>query len=282
MEITVKEFREKYFSELQDNYHTVIENNMNANRQSINQKLVKQMEGYIHFVTELQKSYPVEIGEIQMSFLYTSVYMGIPQIALTAYDEMGVLGNEITTVKYPAEWMMEGWDEYKNSILNKIKELHAQNYIREEAVNQMMKESIGFMIQCLYAVTKYLFIEFMQVKGYEELLLAEGFRLTVGGYRDWHKVLYQKKENVDLFFMDNNEKLEFCVFKEAVYQRKAFEKLNLSHTYFYDCEFVHSIFKEVDLKDAVFENCRFYYCSFEACDFCGGGISQRCNEKEQL
>ncbi len=269
MEITIAEFKEQYFPLLQEQYHASLQRSITENRDQIITKLYQQAEGFLLFTNRFQKQIPIEIGEVQIALLQTSVHLHKPQIAFCAYDEAGILGREIFNIKYDAMWLFEGWEAYRESIREKVRELHAENYIREAAIQQMMWESMDFTIYCLYGITKYLFQEFFLMKGYDELLSTDHFRLSVGGYRDWSRTLYRKREKIDIFFKEEGEMLQYCRFENAVYNRKKFEKMDMSHTFFVDCEFVHSDFKEVIWRDAIFENCRFYHCKFEKVDFCG-------------
>ena len=78
MEITIKDFKEKYLEELRDGYREVVQNNaMN------NTRLVSQMKGLLKFLAAYQKKTGIKIGEIQISLLQTSVFLGEPQIAFT-------------------------------------------------------------------------------------------------------------------------------------------------------------------------------------------------------
>lgn len=269
MEITIKEFKEQYLPELQEQFHTKIQKNIENNGEVILNRLYKELEGVIAFSSSFQNEIPIEIGEIQISLLQTSVVLGKPQIAFCVYNESGILGEEIYNIKFDAQWMFEPWHEYYEILEKKVSELHAENYIRKAALQQMMMESMDFIIYCLYAITKYHFIEFFKMNKYEELYLADQFRLSVGGYRDWSKTLYRKCPPVDIFFGNEKKDFKYAIFNEAVYNQKKFEELDLAKTFFYDCEFVHSHFSNAVLRDAIFENCRFYHCEFEKTDFCG-------------
>lgn len=269
MEITIKEFKEQYFPELQDQFHAKIQKSIEDNGEEIIARLRSELEGVVAFSISFQKEIPIEIGEIQISLLRTSIALNRPQIAFCVYNGDGLLGEEIFNVKFDGQWLLGPWQEYYKTLQNKVEELHAQNYIRKAAVEQMMQESIDFIIYCLYATTKYYFIEFFRMNRYDELILSDNFRLSVGGYRDWSRSLYRRTPQIDIFFGNDNKKFRYAIFKESVYNQKKFEKLDLEKTYFYDCEFVHSQFPETILRDAIFENCRFYHCEFSKTDFCG-------------
>lgn len=268
MEITIKEFKEQYLPELQEQFHTKIQKNIEKNGEAILNRLYKELEGVIAFSVSFQKEIPIEIGEIQIALLQTSVVLGKPQIAFCVYNAGGILGEEIYNLKFDAQWMFEPWQEYYETLEKKVLELHAENYVRKAALQQMMLESMDFIIYCLYMIMKYQFIEFFRMKKYEEMILADNFRLSVGGYRDWSRTLYRRGPACDIFF-GSEKNFRYAIFNEAVYNHKKFENMDLSKTYFYDCEFVHSHFPGTVLKDAIFENCRFYHCVFEKTDLCG-------------
>lgn len=269
MEITIKEFKEQYFPELQEQFHAKVQKNIKDNGKEIIKRLYNELEGVITFSISFQKEIPIEIGEIQISLLRTSVVLNQPQIEFCVYNSDGILGEEIFNIKFDAQWLLGPWQEYYKVLQDKVEELHSQNYIRKAALQQMMQESLDFIIYCLYAITKYFFIEFFRMNRYEELILADNFRLSVGGYRDWSRTLYRKTPQIDIFFGNDNKNFRYGIFEEAVYNQKRFENLDLEKTYFYNCEFVHSQFSNAILRDVIFENCRFYHCEFNKTDFCG-------------
>ena len=92
------------------------------------------------------------------------------------------------------------WDKYRNKILQKIEELHVENYIHAEAVRQMMHKSIPFLMQSMCVLAKYPLREFEKLEAADELLLTESFRLTIGGYRDWSRIFICQKTTVRYIF----------------------------------------------------------------------------------
>lgn len=269
MEISNVEYIDQYLPALRDKFHEDTQNAILQNREEIYEKLIKQMQGFVTFVGKFQEQVPVELEEVQIALLQTSVHLNKPQVAISAYGEGGLLGTEVLNIKYDASWLFTQWEAYRQAIINQVVELHAEKCIREAAVRQMMWESMDYLIYCLYAVTKYMFTEFDHMRGFDNLLLTEDFRLSVGGYRDWRRVLFCRRKPVDIFFREKKDPITYAVFCEAVYNRKKFEKLDLTKARFYDCEFVHCTFSVICFRDTVFENCRFYHCTFEETDFCG-------------
>lgn len=282
MEITLEDFKEQYLPDLSGQFHTAVQRSIVENRKEITEKLEKQLEAFVHFVGTFQKSVPIKLGEIQIALLYSSVCMGEPQICISAYGPNKLMGEEILNIKFRCNWLFTEWEAYQESIETKIKEIHAENYIRKAAVKMMMNESITYLIYCLYAATKYQFMEFDKLDGYCDLMLTENFQLTVGGYRDWSRTLYQRRPQIDIFMRDKDISLTFCTFHGAVYNKKKFSHLDLSHARFYECEFVHCEFDDVMLQDSIFENCRVYHCTFDEIFLYGATFRQSTFKKNKM
>lgn len=269
MELTVMEFQEKYLPELEQQFQDRTQQYISNHRIDIFKKCQNQMEKFVLFMGQFQELLPVEVGEIQISLMHTSVHLKKPQFAVCAYDENGIFGNEIFNVRFNADWLFTEWDDYRKQIVDKIDSLNAQNCIREEAVTQMMWYSMAYLQDCLYITLKYHLRYFWTMKGYDHLILSDKFRMTVGGYRDSSKIVFMKTDEVDLFLCNPKDDLIYHQFYEAVYNKKNFKKLDLSATYFKNCEFVHCTFEDIHFLDAEFDECRFYHCTFENVDFSG-------------
>ena len=112
--------------------------------------------------------------------------------------------------------------EIRQKLLKQVEILHAQNYIHPEAIRQMMYKSMTFLIQGMSIFAKYPLREFQRIDGYGQLILTEQFRLTIGGYRDWSRILYVKRPEIDIFFHDLQESLRYCQFQSAVYTVRSF------------------------------------------------------------
>ena len=262
MEITINEFREQYLPKLQEEFHQKTQDSIIANVEMIKKKTHEQMDTFIKLLTVFQKKLPLEIGMIQVSLLNTSLYLGKPQIAYTAYDEEGLMGRELLTMKRDADWLFTAWDEYKDVLAAEVGKLHCEQFIRAEGIRQLAWESFPFLQTCMYATTKYVFRDMEQFSQFDDLLTADQFYVRVGAYMDWGQIVYLKEPETDIFFDRFRKKFRFCQFRQFVYNQKDFSKMDLSSARFKECEFVHCKFDEVDLNDAQFIDCRFYHCSF--------------------
>ena len=282
MEITLAEFKEQYLPELREQFYSAVQKSIVENKQEITEKLEKQVKSFLHIMGTFQNAVSIELGEMQIALLYSSVCMGEPQICISAYGQDKLLGEEILHIKYRCDWLFSEWETYQKNIERKIQEIHAERYIRKAAVKLMMNQSIMFLIYSLYAIMKYQFMEFDRFEEYDNLILTEDFRVTVGGYRDWHRTLYQRREPIDIFMREQENPLTYCTFHGAVYHKKKFSKLNLSHARFYECEFVHCEFDDVILQDCIFENCRIYHCTFHETAFYGATFRNSILKMNQL
>lgn len=269
MELSITEFEQKYLPAIEEEFRQETTEYITEKREDISKQLWEQLSKAVYFANKFQKRIPIPIGEIQIALLQTSVSLGRPQIGIAAYDESGVMGNEIFQIKFDVQWLFAKWEKFQQKILKQVEMLHAGNYIHKEAIRQMMYKSMTFLIQSMSIFAKYPLREFQKIDGYEQMILAEQFRLTIGGYRDWSRILYVKKPEVDIFFHDSQESLRYCQFQSAVYNRKEFCNLDLKYTRFNECEFVHCHFTNVQLQDVVFEHCRMYHCTYENVNFSG-------------
>ncbi len=173
MEISIAEFEETYLPAMEEEFKQDTMDSIMEQHDSICKQLWKEMETTAKFAMKFQQQIPIPMGEIQISLLQTSLYLGKPQIGIAAYDMRGIYGNELFQIKYDASWLFTQWDKYQNKILQKIEELHAENYIHVESVRQMMYKSITFLIQSMCVLAKYPLREFEKLETADELLLTD-------------------------------------------------------------------------------------------------------------
>ncbi len=274
MEISIDEFKKEYFPPLKEEFHRKTMESIIKNGDSIRKRMREQMDLFIGLAITVQKEIPIEIGLVQVALLNTSLHLGKPQIAFTAYNEGGYFGQELLTVKRDAGWLFEAWEDYKNSIENEIAKLHAEAYIRSEGVRQLMWESFPFLQMCLFAATKYLYFNVDQFEKFEDLIKAPGFSIRVGSYMDWGKVVYRKEGEEDIFFDTRKKDFSFYRFQRVIYNQKVFKNMNLGSTKFSECEFVNCEFENVNLCDAWFEKCNIRNCTFENVKLLGLTLGQ--------
>lgn len=273
--ISIKEFEENYLPGLREDFVQKTQESISEHMPKIQEKLKKNMTALLEILCRIQTEVPVSVGEIQIALLHTSVAAGTPRLSYIVYGENGYLGREILNIQYDASWLFACWEEYGNALESKVKEINAQNNIRYEAVQQLRRQSTEFLIQTLYVVCKYLFVEMDQLERYGEVLFTEDFRLTTGEYMDWRKTLFIKRPETDIFFNTDKTPLNYGRFRTAVYSHKTFEDMDLTAAVFADCEFVHCNFKNVIMNDVRFEGCRMYYCEFDNVK-CWGMTVEKC------
>ena len=169
MRISIAEFEETYLPVMEEEFKQDTMDSVMEHHDSICKQLWKEMETTAKFAVKFQQQIPIPIGEIQISLLLTSLYLGKPQIGIAAYDMRGIYGNELFQIKYDASWLFTQWDKYRNKILQKIEELHVENYIHAEAVRQMMHKSIPFLMQSMCVLAKYPLREFEKLEAADDI-----------------------------------------------------------------------------------------------------------------
>lgn len=261
-DITLKEFKKTYLPEIQKTFQRRTITSIQGQYVNIQRLLREQMTQFIAFCKKFQDNIPIEIGEIQVTLLYTSVMAGIPKLCYSAYDQMGVLGNEIFSMKLAADWLCTEWELYRTAIEKKITELHCQSYFGKEIVRWFMGDQLQFLSSNLYPVTKYLWNEPEDIELFSELKLSEEFRITVGSYRDEVDRVYQKRPATDIFMRDENAPLNYCKFENTIFKKKELAELDLAHAKFQKCQFIDCTFEHVRLNDTIWTDCRIQGCTF--------------------
>ena len=86
MRISIAEFEETYLPVMEEEFKQDTMDSVMEHHDSICKQLWKEMETTAKFAVKFQQQIPIPIGEIQISLLLTSLYLGKPQIGIAAYD----------------------------------------------------------------------------------------------------------------------------------------------------------------------------------------------------
>lgn len=251
------EFRETHFQELWNEFYIKTGQRISSRRTEVFQLLKKQTEDFIAVILDLQKNIPVAVSNIQLSVLLTSVAAKAPAIRLEAFDQRGVVGEAFIAKEESAAWMFSEWEDFEQKLDEKVKALNWTNLITQEQIRQLKYENMAALIGGVAYMFKYEFAELDKFEGLDQILIAKPFRFSFGSYHDWQKVLYARKEEVDIFLQPDIKKLRFHQFKDAVFHNKVIEGRNFQHSIFRDCNFKDTVIKAVDFSDCLFENCIF-------------------------
>ncbi len=270
------EFREKYL----DTYNTAYNEKLTSLWQEEWDKRIqlmkKQIEAVISNLVVIQQQIPVEIGCIHVSLLLSSIESGHPELMYEVYDEGMELGTILYAQTFQADWFLAEWEETKQQIQDKIKELNWQRYLGDEEVKALYYEDINMTLISLAHALKYEFTDFMTYQGAEQLKMAEGFYLSIGEYRGWRKILYRYVEMRDILQQGLEKEFAHMRFHECQYRDRRLASFNLANTRFEKCVFLKMTFHEVDFRDADFEDCVFRECIFERC-LLNGTVFEKCD-----
>lgn len=259
------EFKEKYLPEYDAVFFSKMQEILKLRGKELQQTMKEQIEQVISNMVAIQKQVPVEVGCIQISLLLSSIYTGKTELMYEVYDGSKELGKLLYAQAFQVDWLLPDWEDEKAQIQQKIKGLNLQHYLSEEAVNTLLFEKVDNMILLLVFALKYDYRDFMSYKKADELLVVDGFYLSIGEYRGFQKVLYQQVKEKDIFQERIETDFSFMKFNNCHYKEKRFVGHKLDNVNFENCVFLNTIFKEVDLQDAEFKNCVFRECVFEQC-----------------
>lgn len=265
----IQQFRENEYREETVMFLSKTQSYLAENRIEIAKKVQQQLEEFMRAIARGQEEVPIPVGSIQISLLEISIYLDKPMLRMDAYDNMGIFGRLLFSKHFPCEWILTYWDEYRMNLLKRIEKMNAVRFISEETVRVMMQETFEYLRAYLIGVIKYPFAYADLFEGIQGVMKEEEFMISVGSYLDKQKALYMERRETDIIFNPEGIQTDFCLFKQKIYKTKTFEKLNLKHSRFVECQFVNSSFKNVDLSDAIFDNCRFYRTDIEECNAYG-------------
>lgn len=262
-------FKENYLPGYYQEFYKQTCEMLESKKKEWNELLRKQMERVLQNITVIQESVPVKIGCIQVSLLLSSVEKGEPELMYEVYDSGMEFGTLLLAQTEPVAWLFTYWAELKKQILNKIKELKWERYLREEAVKALMYEGVDGIILMLPYLFKYEYEEFPDFFLAKKIQKENLFYVSIGEYRGWKKVCYQYAEPKDIFQEFLEKDFSFMVFQEQRYLKKRFAGQKLGNVRFQDCIFLNTTFYDVNFMDAIFENCVFRECMFMKCILSG-------------
>lgn len=242
---------------------------LESRKQEWNERLKRQMERVLENIIAIQEKVPVEIGCIQVSLLLSSIDKGEPELMYEVYDSGMEFGTLLLAQTEPVDWLFTYWEELKEQIRTKIKELKWERYVREEAVKALMYEGVEGIILLLPYLFKYEYAQFSVFSLADKIQRTNLFYVSVGEYRGWKKICYQFVRAKDIFQELWDKDFSFMVFHQQRYQKKRFAGQLLTNAKFKHCIFLHTAFYDVDFMDALFENCVFRECTFTKCMLSG-------------
>lgn len=265
----IQEFRENCYNTVTNNFFEKTNTSIVSNMKQIEDKFILMFEELFEEVCQFQENIPIEVGCIQVSLMYTSIYENNPKIRIEVYSSQGIFEESIYNTEIQADWLFVYWKEYETNLNEGIKKHHLERYIRKAAVKKLMAESIGMLIYLYVINIKYLFAYVNEWKSFESILKSEGFYISAGGYLDWQKVLYASVSEVDIFFNTASVPLYFQVQNDKVFKNKQFNHLNLQNSRFNRDTFDNCSFEQVDLSDCDFNQCTFQNVRFNHCKLYG-------------
>lgn len=265
----LKKFEEEMYTPIADQFMKKTFQSMKEQEDKIVGVLRKNMEVFLKKIGKLQQDMMLPVGKIQISFLRTSLYFGKPEMRLDAYDKDGIFGYNLLSGYVPFPYVFQYWEEFKEHLLEAVKEQHLECYVSQERIRVLMGQKIKLILYFWMALVKYPLFHLDFWDGYDTVVKSDEFACSVGEYMDWQRAVYAETEPVDIFLNVENKPLRCQKYNQLIYKDKVFSKLELKNVRFTDCHFIDCTIRRTDFSDAEFIGCRFHNVQIEDSIFYG-------------
>lgn len=239
----------------------------------------KGIKQYMEQLVSIQKmTQDTSVSEINISFLYTSLYDEKPVFRIDSYCEGGrVIQESMLTAYLPADWLVAGMDKLEQMLTERAARESMRRYVRAAEIETLKLRAVRSLVYYFALRFKYLIQDMIDFKCLAQIQKSDSFVIQIGEYMDWQKTIYAIFPEVDIFNCDKKTDLRFRNFPAIYYKDKRFEGLNLTQARFQDCTFMESTIENCVMNDCLFENCIFEHvkltntklsgCLFQSCTF---------------
>ncbi len=264
-----KEWVQKYANEQLEEYYIKLGNFIVMNRNEIQNIVQEQVEDFMQTVCILQGRGDFNVGCIQGALLASSIINGRYVIIYEAFDELQDYGEVCVAKEYDISWLFSGWEKLEKDLKKTIKEYGYSGKLSEEAVITFLLEQVPKCAQVLAHLTKYVFKNMSLFTYYSKMKRSKEFYFSIGGYHDSRIVLFQEKEEKDIFQAGDIKSFPFQIFAQCIYTKRNFRNFEFQNALFQDCRFKDMIIEDCDFSDCEFNNCTFKSVKFKCCLFHG-------------
>lgn len=232
-----------------------------ARQEDVKKELFEHLGKFLSRAVQLQKEQNLPSpAYLTISLLYTSVYLGKPQLCFELYDDIWMLGKAIYADTASAEWLFRFWEEHQKKLAEA--EAAAGAFVRPSHTKQMEYQSVYILAYLAATRMKYWLAEPEKIEAFKELLKSPQFYITCGEYQGWQNTVAAVLPEIDLFNCDEEESLGLRTFCRCQYENKKFKEIDLCGSRFYDCTFSNCEFTQVLLNDTLFDACTMRGVSF--------------------
>lgn len=235
----------------------------------------KGIKQYMEQVVSVQET---PVAEINISFLYTSLYEEKAKFRIDSYGRGGrVLEESMFTAYLPADWLVAGMDQLEEMLTERAAKESMRRYVRAAEIETLKLRAVRSLLYYFALRFKYLIQDMIDFKCLAQIQKSDSFVIQIGEYMDWQKTIYAIFPEVDIFNCDKKTDLRFRNFPAIYYKDKKLEGLNLTQARFQDCTFSESVIENCVMNDCLFENCIFENvnitdtkmlgCLFQNCTF---------------
>lgn len=227
------------------------------NNEDITKQITDELQGFMEKIGKMQKLQPILAGQIAISVMRTGIWSDKPLLRFDCYDAGKEAGRNIAYQYMNADFLTTEWKNYRNALEQGVKQGGYERYIREAQIELYMSKAIERMIMLLIMQFKYYLADADCLKHFSEMLIEEGFLITIGEYLDWQKILFAMVPEIDIIANPDEQPLLFQKIEEKKYRGQALVNMDLTQARFKNCEFSKCTFDNLILNDVRFVNCLF-------------------------
>lgn len=218
-----------------------------------------QIKDYFMQIADFQeKRLAGPIGEITLSFLYTSLEQGAPSFRLDCYGGEGRgCSDSYLSGSLPASWLTFGLKEFRKELEGIVQREGLCGYIRPAQLERLKLRAVRSLLYYFAGRFKYLMPYMIDEKALSKIVKEDFFVLGLGEYLDWQRPLFAILPEVDVFNSDSGTSFHFRRFPAYHYVEKVFRELTIVNARFTDCFFRNSTITGCTMNDCVFDGCEF-------------------------
>lgn len=234
---------------------------------------VRPLSGYCEHLLARQKNENLgPVHCVSISFLNTSLMARCPMCRIDTYGEDWMLYLSPLDTQY-VDWapFRLVWSDLLESFQRILDQRELQKYCSPLQAEQAAWYCTGLLLSMIGSIQKYRMDWLREIPAYQQLIKGDGFKIEFGEFWDWKVILVCEKSEVDLF-NSRSKSQTYHRFQNKVFDRKKFNKFDLSGCVFENCDFRGCTFLKTELNDCRFVNCVFHCVEIRDCQIAGSSI----------
>ena len=257
---TFDEYLSRRYKPLETEFLKKLSRHLSKELPKIRKYCLEELVKALSLACEIQRSEGHSCAYMSLSILNTSLIDDKPILQVDFYNEEWVFGESWARYRMNADFLFNGWREFKLSALDD--RFFVRSKISKVEIKPLFFGTLDKMTFLFTCYVKYFALRLLYYNEFDDLIKSESFYVTCGTYLDWQNKVFAVIPEIDLLNPDANEDTTFRPVENKVYRNKKFHDLNLHGCYFEECTFDKFTFENLNLADANFLRCRFTSTKF--------------------